>query len=361
MKLIFSISLLLLSLFCSAQKRDSTAFYLTTNFQTAFISAQREPALRFEGDRPWSLQMDWGVTKTNRRSWNYCQCFSQNGLSGSYINFSNPSNLGRAITIAGFIEPYIVNADKFILSLRASVGLAFLNKVYDSLTNRDNIFVSEPMSFFLALGPNVSYRFNDRMALKAAFAINHISNGGRKNPNDGMNYFGYQLGVQYALRPYTLKPLPKEKFTDRNYSLVLHAFGVQRVAQATSLWQEEARGLFGLNVGVMKRIGRMNGLGVGAEVYYDGINSVFQNRYNHEMQTTISSLSLQHYLFFGKLLFGQQLGFYLSSNTGYPNSYFQRYVLEYEVLKNWYAGFTLKSYNDRSDYLAFSTGYFFRL
>jgi hypothetical protein len=359
----FSVALLplLLPFFCIAQKKDSTYFYLNTHFQTAFISAQREPAVRFEGDHPWSLQMDMGVLKTNRRAWNYCNCFSQNGVSVSYTNFGNPANLGSAVAVTGFVEPYLVNANRFTLSLRASAGLVFLTKVYDSLTNRDNIFVSEPMSFFLSLGPAVSYRLNDRFSLKAAFVLNHISNGGRKNPNDGMNYFGYNFAVQYALRSYSLQRLPKQPFTDKNYRVVVHAFGVQRVAQATSVWAEESRALFGVNAGLIKRLGRMNGLGVGAEIYHDGIQSVFQQRYQRDMMTTISSVSVQHYLFFGKLLFGQQWGFYLSDNTGYRESYFQRYLLEYEFFKNWYAGFTLKSYNDRSDSFAFSTGYFFRL
>ncbi len=359
--LVTSLVFILLALACKAQTKDSVFYKITPSFQSSFILAQRQPALQFEKDHPWIVQVDWGVLKTTRRSWNYCNCYSQNGLSLGYINFDNPVKLGHAFKVTGFIEPYLINFRKFTLSLRGAAGLAFLDKVYDSLTNRDNIFVSTKLSFMLGVGTNISYSLSNSFRIKAGFHLNHISNGGRRDPNDGMNFLSYNFGLEYSIKPQAIKPQPNQKFTEKRISLVVHLLGNQRTAQATSLWPEEARLVLGTNVGIVKRIGRMNGVGIGAEYVYDGINAVKQQRLNILMQTSVGAVSLQHYLLFGKLIFGQQLGFYVTPNPGYPNAVFQRYLLEYEFRKNWYAGFSLKSHADKSDYFAFSTGYFFKL
>jgi hypothetical protein len=344
-----------------AQSLDSVVHELSIKFQYTSIWTERTSLRPFTQDHPWSVQIDWGITHNSKKSWSYCNCYTQNGLSVGYINFSDPTHLGQAMTFAAFTEPYIFRSDRFSLSVRGGTGLAFLNKLYDSTSNREAIFFSTKMSYLLSLGINVSYRLSDYFYMKASAQLNHISNGGRKDPNEGMNFPGGLISLNYVLSP---KPFPvrlKEKFTHKPLGVIAHAFGSTRTAQATSVFQAESRLVLGLNLGLMKRIGRMNGLAIGGEYYYDGINEVYHQRTNQLLQTIVGGLNLQHYLFLGKLLFGQQVAWYLTPNTGFQNSIYQRYFLEYEVKKNWYAGFTLKAHGDHSDYFAFATGYFFKL
>ncbi len=360
-KLICSLAVLISPLFCFPQKKDSVIHSVSVSNQYTSILAERAPASYFSNDHPWILQADIGWLKINQKAWNYCHCYTQNGVSLSYINFDNPSKLGRAFTVTGFIEPYLFHSKTIKLSLVGKAGIAFLDKLYDSLTNRENVFFSTNLSFALGVGANASFRLSDRIYIKTGFQLNHISNGGRKDPNDGMNFAGFQAVLEYRLQTLSLPQQKKERFTDKKFGLMVHLFGNQRTAWATPTFAEERKLVLGLNAGLIKRIGRLNGIGVGGEFYYDGINSVYSQRYNTDTATEIAAVNVQHYLFFGKLLFGQQLGWYVTNNTGYQKNLFQRYILEYEFKKNWYAGFSLKSHGDISDYFAFSAGYFFRL
>lgn len=321
----------------------------------------RESLQQFTQDHPWSVQLDFGVLKNTTQAWNYCNCYSENGVSLGYINFANPEKLGRALTVAAFTEPYLVSGKHFQLSLRGTAGFAFLNKVYDSIANKDAIFFSTKLSFVLGLGLNVGWRLNQNWRLTAAAQFNHISNAGRKDPNEGMNFPGVNLGVNYTLHPQQLEKRTKERFADKNISLLVHAFGNIRTAWADANWPEEKRLVTGANIGLIKRLGRIEGLGVGGEYYYDGINEVYQQRSGETIQNSVGGLSIQNYLLLGKLLFGQQFAWYVTPNTGFQKNIYQRYLLEFELKKNWYAGFTLKAHGDHSDYFAFSTGYFFKL
>jgi hypothetical protein len=359
-------NILLLIFFCSViegiAQTDSSKIVYSLSGKVGYNSiwASHE-SQQFTKDHPWSVQIDWGILKNSQRAWNYCNCYSENGVSLSYIDFGNPEKLGKAITIAVFAQPYLLLKKRFQISLRGSAGLAFLSKVYDSITNKEAIFFSTKTSFILGLGVNFSWRLDKNWKVVTSAQFNHISNGGIKDPNEGLNFPGVTIGINYALNPKPLERRSKEEFKNKTTSLVVHGFGNVRTAWPEGYWPEETRLVIGTNIGVIKRLGRIDGIGVGGEYYYDGINEVYSQRYDELIQTTVASVSIQNYLFFGKLLFGQQFAWYVTPNTGFHKKTYQRYILEYEVKRNWYAGVTLKAHGDRSDYIAVSTGYFFRL
>jgi hypothetical protein len=153
-------SFLFLSVIKTYSQSDSanTIYSLSAKFQYTSIIVEHTSLERFTKNHPWSAQLDFGALKNTQKAWNFCNCYSRNGLSLGYINFDNPERLGRAFTVSTFIEPYLFFNKRFQLSLRGSGGLAFLNKVYESISNRQSIFFSTNMSFLLAAGVNVSYR-----------------------------------------------------------------------------------------------------------------------------------------------------------------------------------------------------------
>lgn len=356
------ILLFILSFAASGQHDSSKIVYdVSARFLHSFIWTERGSLQQFTKDHPWSLQIDFGILKNSQQTWNYCNCYTRNGLSVGYINFDNPSKLGQAFTFSAFTEPVLILRNRFSLSARGNAGFAFLNNVYDSVSNKESIFFSTKLSYYLALGLNASYQLNKDFKLTVSGQFNHISNGGRRDPNEGLNFPSVNLGLSYSINPQKLERRPIEKFTDKSWSIIVHTFGGQRIAQATSIRPEAKRLVSGINIGLIKRIGRLNALGAGGEIYYDGINSVTQQRTGHILQTTVGGVSIQHYLFLGKLLFGQQFAWYVTSNTGYEKNTYQRYFLEYEVVKYWYAGVSLKAHADQSDYLAISVGHHIKL
>jgi len=359
MRLPLSILLISSSFAASGQQDSSKIIYdVSAKFLYSSIWTERGSLQQFTKDHPWSLQIDFGILKNSQLAWNYCNCYTRNGLSIGYVNFDNPSKLGNAYTFSVFTEPVLILRNRFSLSVRGNAGFAYLNKLYDSISNKESIFFSTKLSYYLALGLNASYQLNKDFKLSVSSQFNHISNGGRRDPNEGVNFPSMNLGLSYVINSQKLERRPTEKFSDKTFEVIVHAFGALRTAQATVLWPEEKRLVSGVNLGLVKRIGRLNAFGAGGEIYYDGINSVNQQRSGKIQQTTVGGVSIQHYLFSGKLLFGQQFAWYVTPNTGYQKNIYQRYFLEYEVKRNWYAGVSLKAHGDQSDYLAISVGYF---
>lgn len=335
---------------------DVSVSYLYSSIWTGHTSLKP-----FTLDHPQGVQLDFGIQKNSQKSWDYCHCYSRNGVSFSYVDFGNPSQLGHTFTLSAFTEPILFSSQRLTLSLRGSAGAALVNKLYDSISNKENIFFSTKLSYLLAVGVNASYLLGQKFKLHMGAQVNHISNAGKRDPNEGMNFPGIVIGMNYILNPKKFDRRPKEKFEDKSWGVLTHFFGAQRTAQASLTWPEEVRWVGGVNVGLLKRLSRLNGIGVGGEIYYDGINSVFQQQSGRQIQTTVGGVGVQHHLFFGKLLFGQQFSWFVTSNTNYRSSLYQRYFLEYEVIKNWYAGVSLKAHANHSDFLAISVGRFIKL
>jgi hypothetical protein len=147
---------------------------------------------------PRGIETDicWHLRKKNY--WNYCFCYPRTGFSVYYANYDNPDILGSAISIYPFIEPYIRAERPLNFSIRFGIGPAIMTKVYDSITNPDNLMYGSTLSFIALLNFSINYRIADRLMLRLAGNYNHISNGGLKEPNYGINFPTLNAGFDYS-------------------------------------------------------------------------------------------------------------------------------------------------------------------
>ncbi|MBL0742055.1 acyloxyacyl hydrolase [Chryseolinea lacunae] len=353
--------LLLVALTTSAQTPDSSRIYFVdARFHSGKILID-DPSLATLLTRPPRMaEVNFSLLKNEQRAWDYANCYTKNGVSLSYADFGNTAILGHAVSATVFTEPFIVNAKHIQVSLRCGAGFSYLNKIHNTTANPDNIYYSQHISFLLLINPTLYYAINDRWRVMAGAQISHISNGGSTWPNWGINVASGSVGVEYALQPLLLKPRKRVPFTDRDIKFIAHAFAGRHTSDPTQDAPSEKRFAGGLNLGAAKPLGRVCALGLGAEFYYDGIAQVLEAQSGKKYNPLVGSVSLQNYFFFGKLLFGQQLAYYITPN--HPSSaqkFYQVYLLEYKIKGPLYAGVALHARGKISDFLSISTGYIF--
>jgi Lipid A 3-O-deacylase (PagL) len=338
---------------------DSTGpiYFLGAKYHRGTIVTDSPSLTSLATSKPLMIQVDFSVLKNTQQAWNYCNCYSKSGVSLSFTDFKNPEKLGTATSLVVFTEPYLYFSEKIQVSLRAGTGISYLTKIYNAETNPGNLFYSLPVSFFLMLGLNLQYSISPTWRASLSSQFSHLSNGGTKWPNYGMNYPTLAVGLDYIINPRQLTGRPSSRFTERSLKTIIHVFGTGHKAEATGSFEQERKLLLGINAGVVKPLSRVNALGLGGELYYDGISEVYQARSGESYSPWTGSFSLQHYIFFGKILFGQQLAYAVTTlNPDTNKKIYQRYFLEYKVRPDWYAGITLKAYAGRSEYLSFTSG-----
>jgi len=338
------------------------SYFLAAKYQRGYIVKNSHRVASLVNNDVQMVQLDFSVLKNTQKAWDYCHCYTKTGVSLSYVDFANPNNLGHAINLIAFTEPYLSFSSKFQFTIRGGAGLSYLNRVYDKETNPLNIFYSTHLSFLLMLNANLYYAITPHLRVSLTAQYNHISNGGTKAPNWGINFPVLGFGVEIKPDRNMLTPRVKKPFTDRAARLYIHAIGGLHTVNEDAYYSATKLFVAGANIGVVKPISLVNGFGVGIEFYYDEASNELEARTGNSYTPWISSLSLQHYIFFGKMIFSQQLAVYTSPlNPNVNSDFYQRYILEYQVHGPWYAGLTLKAHGDVSDYLAFSVSRVVRL
>lgn len=306
----------------------------------------------------WGFQADLSRIRITRASWNACNCYSQNGISISYFNFNNPEVLGSAVNIALFAEPQLT-LTRMNLSLRAGAGVSYVTKVFHPDDNPENLFFSTPWSGLLLAQLNGRYRLNRTWLLRIGASYQHVSNGGQRQPNKGMNFPTLDLGVDYSLRYVPLPRRQKLRLADKSVRYYAGVFHNTRSVDESDFQETDRKGVVGLQGGFYVPVTRMHAAGIGVEASYDGALKERARDQGESFDHHVVSALLRHHFLFGRFDFSQALGLYLHKEYPTPAEVFQRYALHYRVWRGFQLGFSMKAHLHTAEQMDVRLGYFF--
>jgi hypothetical protein len=313
--------------------------------------------------KPRGFEIEAGWLLMSENSWKYCFCYPRAGLSFFFIDFGNPEILGNSFSLYAFVEPLIGAERRLFGTVRFGIGPAYMDNVYDSIDNPANKFYSSHLSFVVLLNAGIHYRINNNFIAGLSGSFNHISNGGIKMPNSGINYPTISLGADYIINPIPFQ----DRMKDKSIRMIPYKgrFDVSILGTGkTEIKGEERYPVAGLFAGYCRTLGRINGLMMGMEFTAD-----FADK--HEI-TRISGITgneivdykylaalLGHDLLLGRFNFQIQLGAYIYSPFKRMDPVFQRYGLSFYLIKQVFIGINLKTHRHVADFLDMRIGYSF--
>ncbi|NNJ80957.1 MAG: acyloxyacyl hydrolase, partial [Flavobacteriaceae bacterium] len=332
---------------------------LGLSFDYAFLLKHTESLREIDDANPIAVRLDWSKHLITRKSWDFCNCFPRVGVSLAYWNWDNPDVLGSGISALGYLEPYMVTHKRTNFFFRAGMGGVYLSNPYDEETNPLNLSYSTNFAFFLMIGAGINYRINDRLNLRLAGKYNHISNGGNRTPNKGLNFPSLSIGINSSLKPIAF-PNPgkngKRKPPDERKRISLVHF---------SGWSNATVGdtdkfyVFGFAANYSRWIGGRSALTFGTEWIVD-ISRKEQIRLAGLNDSYLQGAILAgHEFWLGRVTFSQVLGVYYFKEYRNTDDVYQRYGLSYSFTKNLFAGMNLKAHRNVADFFDFRIGYRF--
>jgi hypothetical protein len=333
------------------------SFSLGIQSFSGFIIPHSESIRSISNSNPWGLEASFAWHFSDPRSQTYCNCFPRLGIAFSYVNFDNPAILGNGFTIAPFVEPFIVPWKRFSYSVRFSAGAAYLNRVYDPVTNPENLFYSTHLSYILTLSPSIIFSKSENWKFRLSGSYNHISNGGNRQPNKGINFPVLSVGLDYIFKPVDFSKNVVYQFaTAKNKNSI--DFTILGTAKTPDFQTKGRKALLGLNISYQRSIGRRSNLLFGAELVNDGalkaeLSRSFPDPPDHKR----AALLVGHNLSIGKFSFSQQLGVYFYSPAKAKDPVYQRWGLNYQVTEKLFFGINLKAHRHVADFLDFRMGY----
>jgi hypothetical protein len=297
---------------------------------------------------PFGLELEYSWLMLKEKNWQQCNCYSKTGISFLYVNYDNPVVVGSSYNLIGFAEPFFIRSNRFLFSARMGFGVSYLDKIYDSEVNPGNTFFSTHINFIVHIDINAYYQLNDQYSLIAYAKYNHISNGGVKKPNYGMNFPMFGLGLNYYPSGKIIFPYHEKKEFDPEYFYNIYSFGMVKKIKEDEYFLEETTFVFGLYGLAGRAISKLNGFSIGLEYINDGgAKEEISRKGLSDDHQKISGL-IGHHLLFGKFDLSQYWGTYIYAPYKSGNFY-QRYSLTCTFTKHILGGVTMKAKGDVAD------------
>lgn len=359
------VSLLAACNLAGAQPTDSLArdpFLLGARLHYGFIIPHSRDIVNVSRSNPRGFEISAAWLLNSERRTRASGLVSKRGFVLHVMDFDNRQVLGHGISLVPFVEPMIRPWGRLYGSVQLGLGCVWLNKVYDEQTNPTNLFFSFPVSFLAMTNAYLHYRIRPRWEISAGFNYNHISNGGMKLPNKGMNFPTWNVGAQRCLQPVVIKKPVRNndwKQETRNYA-GLQFIGTLKTATATDAFPENKLcRQWGLLAMAGRRIARVSALSIGTEWIYDGYAREIMRRYAVQKSAWKGGLLLGHELLIGRVQFHVHLGAYLFNPSGDIHPVYQRYGLYYRFGRHVLAGSSLKAHLHQADVFDVRVGWLF--
>jgi hypothetical protein len=341
--------LLLLSEFLmtlSAVPNDSIRHHLGMQAYTGFIIPHAPDLKAISQSRPVGMELTYSRTALNRTAYERCNCFARIGTYLNYVAFNNRDELGRTVGLGGYFEPLIRYQNPLYFSVRATAGLSYISRVYNTESNPRNTFFSSPVSGLLALSVNAHYRLTQQVQVSATASYNHISNGGIRQPNRGMNFPTLGIGLLYIPEsiPFPdpgrwVQPPLARRFTKR-----IMAFGSVRTLPESLNFPESAGWVWGFMATAGYRVSRFHAFTGGVEFTDDGYIREQLRRENKLANHRQLGLLGGYELWLGRYAFTTHLGWNIVQPAALRDGpVFQRYQLLYTVHSRYLVGVGLKA------------------
>jgi hypothetical protein len=325
---------------------------------SGYIIPHRQDLKDISESSPWGFEINYSNHFITQNTWNQCGCFPRIGMAFHYTNFSNRLELGSAYSAFAFLEPFLMVRSRFQPSFRLGFGLSYLNQVYHPVTNPRNVFYSTPLSFIMIADLNLRYVLNEKFNLLATGSYPHISNGGAKQPNKGINFPKVAIGMEYNFQPVKFPEYSRQTSVDemhpKRWILQSQIF----FSRKDVVENEEKYTVSGLYVGAGRIVSRLSALQLGFELVHDASLREKQNRnLNENYRPYHWATVITHDLLMGKFIFSQGLGVYGVKPSEYSNLLYQRIGLQYKIMPRVIAGLNMKVHTSVADFVDFRIGY----
>jgi hypothetical protein len=329
-----------------------------------FIIPHSRAIAEISNSNPRGIEADlaWHLMREN--IWKHCYCYPRTGFSLNYFDFNFPQVLGHSVALYPYIEPWIRPQKNLSITFRFGIGPAVLTKIYDEETNPDNFFFSDHLSFVAMLNVAMNYRISRRVNTRVAFNYNHISNGGLKLPNVGMNFPTLNAGFDYSFSDIDFPSRPKDTmrvlYTDKCW-FDAYMLGTAKNAEKG---EEKRYPVIGFGIYYNYLFGRVIAANVGTEWISDfsvkeQIRRLYINDPGAAPDHNRAAVLLGINLLFGRFSFHHQWGIYYYEPYPARNRIYERYGLNLRFTQRLYIGINIKAHGHVADLMDARLGVIF--
>ena len=331
-------------------------FSLDIKQHCGFVIIHSREIRAIENSYPIGTEFNLNWQKIDKKAWELCHCYPKVGVLFSFFDFDNKKILGYGFNVAGFIEPFFQIDEKFNISFKTAAGLSLDTEPYDENSNPENMSYSLPVNGYLQLGLILYYQVNPKMKAMVSSHYNHISNGGVKQPNKGINYPTVAIGLDYTPQPISFQNRKKTEYKvirQTRYNMSISYFPKKAINNSKYFT------VFGISTGLSRKVGRVSAFTMDLEWMWDTSLKWTIETLNEDKSYQRGGLLIGHEFQMGRFTFSQKIGPYIYDLTKYNDPVYQRYGIKFHITENIFTGIDVKAHRHIADFIQIKLGWTF--
>lgn len=330
--------------------------WLEARGKIGFLAAHSSSMGHLAKEHAFGAELSVLYQTKGKKKWHQAYKFPTIGLTAFASTVGNREVLGTYYGIFSFINLPLIKKKRFSFSAKIAAGLGYTDKVYEPISNYENVAISTKLNARITMGLDARYTFNKNYV---SFGIDasHFSNSAIKVPNLGINMPFLSLAYGRKLNNFDGEVQTEEK---KEKYWEYGTLGIVSVKETFPTGGKKYP-VYGLNF-YGRRFFNAN---TGMEVSLDFISKQAIIDYHKDIPKTQLEI-LQIGTFVGFILPFDHLhlvtgmGIYLKDKYQPEDFLYHRVGMRYVFENGININFVLKSHWARADYTEFGIGYSFR-
>jgi hypothetical protein len=368
--LLISLVVFLLFIPSSSRSQEFEHKLFTSNmmvegrFYYGFLYAQHIELERFNGHFP-VFELNLQQETFGKHLWERAYIYPEIGMSFLYTGLGKSPELGAAYSIFPFIDFPLVRYKNFSFNFRFGLGVAYLTKRFDRLTNYKNLAIGSHINASANIMFKARYRLTERLTLSLGFGLQHFSNGSLKLPNYGLNIIAMNSGLAYRLARENKSIGDRFISPTEPYSAILR-HTIEFDAGGALGWKNE-KAVLGENFMVYHiyentffPVKRKSKWGFGLDLSYDKSQvKILENEgvdVTDKFKIIRPGINAAYMLVLSKLDFIFNFGYYLGGLYKTDGPFYEKLSFQYKFSQYIYANVMLLVHWGRADYIGWGFG-----
>jgi len=300
-----------------------------------------------------------------RKSWERMHNYPYIGVSLFYSTLADHPAVGQSIAAYPFIVFPIVRTKKDFLGFRLGLGLSYLTKTFDPITNYKNIAIGSHVNVAINLMMEYRRKVNESTEISAGMSLIHFSNGSTATPNYGLNLpmasvaFSKRISKPNRKIVERKEAIPPFSYKD-NKIYIFNIMGGYASKNMGNVFGERYDVVMA-SVSVLKYFNGISAMGLAFDFSWDGSHKAMLERKGILDPSFITVLrpgiAPTYEMRISKVILGFNVGFYWGGKEKSEGDVYEQLMLKYLFYKNAYLNVTLRAHGARAAFVSWGIGY----
>ncbi len=308
------------------------------------------------GSRPYVFEFEYSKRHIGASVWDLCRCYPTTGFLLAYKNYDNRV-LGHGFHLAYFVQYHFLQTTRISPFIRGVGGFEYNTNPYHEIKNPCNQSYSMPLNFSLQYSAGLNFRINERIFTDFSLAFNHISNGGLRQPNRGINWPSFGLAVYYSPDFVQAKNRKSQSPQYDESEKWAQRLDFYFSAHSKTFAQKERFGIFGAEYSIARRLSNLHAINTAVEWNLD-MSRYRRIEYNN-LQKDPHRLGILagHEFIMGRFRFSQKLGIYLFDELKLTNPLYHKWGIHYLHNSGFITGIEVKAHRNVAEFVCVRVGW----